>query len=216
MPLKDYFALLELEASASQAEIKKAYRRLALQLHPDKAGSDPWSAARFAEVKEAYEVLTDPTKREYYLQQRWYQQSQGRKKMQEIIHPASMIGACLELERHVARLDHFRLDRQGLLAYMLSLFSDDNIQKLLAFNDPESTRSIVRSGLHSLKPLEPTQASELVKQLDKLAAGYPALQQEIRDSLQEVHRYSRKEKWNLLLVTVLTLLICMLLYLLGR
>lgn len=63
MHLKDYYKLLELEPSATLPEIKKAYRRLALLHHPDKTGNDPYSAAQFSDIKEAYEVLTNPTKK---------------------------------------------------------------------------------------------------------------------------------------------------------
>ena len=79
MQLKDYYKILEMEPSATLTEIKKAYRRLAQQYHPDKNSSDEYALTYFAEIKEAYEVLTNPAKKDYYLQQRWYQQSLGKK-----------------------------------------------------------------------------------------------------------------------------------------
>ena len=77
--LKDYYSILELQPSATLQEIKKAYRRLALQYHPDRTNNDRYAAVHFTEIKEAYEVLTNPTKKEFYLQQRWYHQSMGKK-----------------------------------------------------------------------------------------------------------------------------------------
>ena len=67
MHLKDYYNILSIEPSATLSEIKKAYRKLAHQSHPDKNQNDPYASALFAEIKEAYEVLTNPTKKEYYL-----------------------------------------------------------------------------------------------------------------------------------------------------
>ncbi len=79
MQLKDYYTILELSPSASAGEIKKAYRRLAHQYHPDKKNNDPYAAAQFATIKEAYETLSNPSRKDHYLQQRWYAQSIGKK-----------------------------------------------------------------------------------------------------------------------------------------
>jgi molecular chaperone DnaJ len=61
--MKDYYKILGIEKSASDEEIKKAYRRLAHQHHPDKAGGDE---GKFKEINEAYQVLSDKTKRDQY------------------------------------------------------------------------------------------------------------------------------------------------------
>ena len=66
MSKKDYYEILGLQRNASEAEIKKAYRRLAMKYHPDRNPDDEETDARFKEVKEAYEVLTDPQKRAAY------------------------------------------------------------------------------------------------------------------------------------------------------
>src|SRR5688500_5247715 len=62
----DYYELLGVDSRASQEDIKRAYRRLARQLHPDANPGDPEAEARFKEVAQAYEVLSDPERRQRY------------------------------------------------------------------------------------------------------------------------------------------------------
>ena len=62
----DYYATLGVPPDATTAQIKKAYRKLARQHHPDTNPGDPGAATRFKTITEAYEVLTDPARRKAY------------------------------------------------------------------------------------------------------------------------------------------------------
>jgi molecular chaperone DnaJ len=63
--MSDYYALLQVEKSCDDGELKKAYRKMAMLYHPDR-NREPDAEARFKEITEAYEVLRDPQKRAVY------------------------------------------------------------------------------------------------------------------------------------------------------
>ena len=56
----DYYTLLGVEPDATTAQIKKAYRKLARLHHPDTNPGDPQAAARFRDITQAYDILSDP------------------------------------------------------------------------------------------------------------------------------------------------------------
>jgi len=66
MSKRDYYEILGVQKNASESEIKKAYRQLAIKYHPDKNPDDQAAEEKFKEAAEAYEVLSNPQKKQRY------------------------------------------------------------------------------------------------------------------------------------------------------
>ena len=66
MEFKDYYATLGVSKTASEKEVKQAFRKLARKFHPDVNQADKSAESKFKEINEAYEVLGDPDKRKKY------------------------------------------------------------------------------------------------------------------------------------------------------
>src|ERR1700681_3726998 len=66
MAKRDYYDVLGIQRSCDEKELKGAFRKLAMQFHPDRNGSDPTAEHKFKEINEAYEALKDPQKRAAY------------------------------------------------------------------------------------------------------------------------------------------------------
>ncbi len=216
MHLKDYYQILNLSTSASIADIKKAYRQLALKYHPDKNHNDSYAAAQFTEIKEAYEVLTNPAKKEYYLQHRWYEQSIGKRTTQKIITPVTVLQQALELEKYVAKLDVFRMDKYGLKDYILGLISKDIIKKIQGFNEPSTVKEIITIILCATKPLPKTLTPEIFQHLYLLSADDEEATFQVQQYEKSVTQQHKKEKHTLLILLFVTAILCLLIWLTGR
>jgi len=217
MQLKDYYTTLHLNPSATLSEIKKAYRILAQKYHPDKNNNDAYAASQFSEIKEAYEVLTNSLKKQYYLQQRWYHQSLGKKfKTETVINPPSVLKQCLELSKYVSTLDKHRMDKEGLADYILQIIPDNVIQQLKTFNEPSVERSITGCLLKLSESLRLNHIQKIYAQLLKLAEGDHESKNAIETSLKRFQRKERLEQLQPLIIILITIIISLLIYFMSR
>lgn len=216
MQLKDYYGILQIETSATKPEIKKAYRKLAMQFHPDKNQDDLYASARFEEIKEAYEVLTNPSKKEYYLQQRWYNQSIGKRKTESIITPVTVLKQLLELEIYVFKLDVHRMDKQGLADYTGELLSNANIDKILNFNEQHVNNQIIIIAIKAMSSLTYRQAEIISNNVYKLAGENAEFENMINEFLYLKKQKEKTEKYKPVIALLIVAILCLLIWLMGR
>lgn len=214
--IKDYYAILEIPPHASLTEIRQAFRRLAMLHHPDKNKSDPYAAVQFNEIREAYEVLTHPLKKERYLQERWYDQSIGKKRKDLPVTPVNILKLSLELEKYVSTLDVHRMDNQGLFNYLQEVISDETIEKLKELNESGINRQIIITLLSAIETLQQKFISSSTERLKNLAGNDETSLQRINNFLLHRKKIILWDKYKILITMILTLLICLLIYLISR
>ena len=210
MYLKDYYKTLELEPSAALQEIKKAYRKLAHQYHPDKNNDDPYSIAHFNEIKEAYEILTNQAKKDNYLQQRWYNKASANTNTQELITPFSILKRALEFEKYTAALDVFRMDRESLFDYMNELLSEETINKLLQFDEPDINQQIMQTLLKPTRFLKYENAVLLTDKLSKFTASNNQSQTLISSTLLQIKQKEKWQQYKWIVIVLITAALCIL------
>lgn len=213
--LKDYYQILQIEPHSTLAEIKQAFRRLALIHHPDKNPNDKYAEVQFNEIKEAYEVLTNPVKKENYLQQRWYNHSMAKRRTAEATTPVSILKLILELEKYVSRLDVHRMNKQGLSDYIDELLSTDTIKMLKRFNEPEINRQIITSTLSAMRPLPMKFMGKLPERLETLADDETSLHQ-VNTFLKNRKRAFLWERYKVAVIILFTIFICLLIYFISE
>ena len=210
MPVKDYYRTLNVPAQASIEEIKKAYRLLAQQYHPDKNNNDPYSIAYFSEIKEAYETLTNPFKKDIYLQERWYNRATGNKRSREVITPVTILKEVLEFEKYTSKMDVFRMDKERLFSYINELLSEEAISRLQQFNEPEINQQIVLILLKPVRLLKSEKALLLTERLSKITTGNNKIHLLISDTIRKIQREEKWKKYEWVFVLLITLVILLL------
>ena len=210
MPVKDHYRTLKVPTHASIEEIKKAYRLLAQQHHPDKNNNDPYAVAYFSEIKEAYETLTNPVKKNIYLQERWYNRATGNKRTQEVITPVTILKEALEFEKYTSSMDVFRIDKELLFSYMNELLSEETISQLQQFNEPEINQQIVLTFLKPVRLLKSEKALLLNERLCKMAKDNHQIQLMINNTIRKIQQEEKWKKYEWIFVLLITLAILLL------
>lgn len=208
MQLKDYYKTLEVAPAATQQEIKKSFRRLALQFHPDKNAGNHLAEARFKEIQEAYEILSDPEQRKEYNYKRWHLRSIGKAYSERPLTPDAILEECRALKLYVDSMSIFRIDYDLVSQHIRQLISSSSIGILQQFNDTGTNREIVKTLIQACRPLPLRYFIPISKQMLQLGDSDHAIAAMVQNHLREKRLHEKWDiyKWILMLI-ITTLLI---------
>ena len=210
MSLKNYYTVLGVPQAATSDEIRSAFRSLAKKYHPDKAPDNPFAAAHFSDIQEAYEVLSNNARRAAYDEERWLRGLTSRSNAAVRITPEWVLQEAIRLRRHMSTVDTYRMNHAALRDYIASLLSPQHLSVLQGA--PEMQSRILDEIFRSTQNLRYRYARDVARQLMLLAADDDTQKRRIQE-----WEYQRKSEaqWNSfrpLIILGFTLIICFLIW----
>lgn len=181
--------------------------------HPDKNKGNAYAVAYFHEIREAYETLTNPASKETYLQQRWYQQSLGKKfAALRALTPETVLNDCIQLKKYVQSLNAFRIDKPALALYINNLLNVDTIQVLKTFNDKTTRKQICILVLDALNPLDVKDIDRIIGKLIEISPDDINLNKTIIRKVEQKKSGERFRRYEVFIILLITALICVLIW----
>jgi DnaJ-domain-containing protein 1 len=206
---KDHYQTLGIGPQAGQDEIRRNYRNLVKRYHPDKHPDDRAVQARFREIQEAYETLSDPVLRDAWLQERWLMASQGRNTSTlPMLTATDILKKLLLIERGFASEDPWRSDRSMRIRKLTDFLGSDQVEILKQETGQLDTvaETLVRCGRH----LDPAGIDTLCALMTQLfPTGHYSF-----DTLTQLRKEKSAaeywDKWKPLILFITALLACLL------
>lgn len=215
MYTKDYYKILEVSATASHADIKKSYRRLALQYHPDKNFGNQLYEAKFKEIIEAYKVLSDIKQREEYNRSRTGQTKTEKKKAETLVTAQTILNQTIDFRRKIAVLDPDRMNKLALFQQIQHLLSRNNITILQRHNDVRINKRIIEEILYCSRFLPFPHVERICFQLTAIAGTDNTMYRRIYNFSKDIRMQALWNKYKILAAVILAILLCFAIYLIG-
>ncbi len=215
MPVKDYYATLRIPQGADATSIKKAFRTLAMEYHPDKRGENAENDHYFREIKEAYGVLSNPKLREEYHYQRWLEKSMGHQ-LDTFIQPAQILQLFIKAEQYISTTDGFKTDKTILFNHVFKLFSHARLEAILSENNHAMEATSLQMALRMSSHLNLDGCLFMADHFKKMMKNHPIEVKAWEKLLRKKKQEQCMDQLKIPLVLVLTLLICFLIFLLGK
>lgn len=215
MPLKDYYKILSVAPNADATTIKKAFRKLAMQYHPDKNEESQSSTIFFREVQTAYDILSNPEKREQYHYQRWLEKSKGHE-LDTAITAEQILQLFINTERMIHETDSFRRENNLIKEILISLYTSSRIDLMIEKENSELEKTTIILAMHSSKSLDAGFQIQLTNLLDKLIQRHPELAAEWEKQIKVTQKKEFIEKLKLPAVILITILLCIIILLISK
>jgi curved DNA-binding protein CbpA len=215
MPVKDYYKLLKIAHSADLNTIKKAYRQLAMQYHPDKHGNNQSTHFYFQEIQEAYEVLSSPEKRENYHYQIWLEKAQGHE-LDTALSADQIIQLFIHTERTIHETDSFRRNNEQLTEILVSLYSNTRLELIAETNDKSLETTTLQLAMQSSSSLSSDAQFKMIHQLNPILKKNPQMHETWMKQVNTSMRKEKIEKFKVPIVILTTILLCLAILLLSK
>jgi curved DNA-binding protein CbpA len=215
MPVKDYYKLLKIAHSADLNTIKKAYRQLAMQYHPDKHGDNQSTHFYFQEIQEAYEVLSNPEKRENYHYKIWLEKAQGHE-LDTALSTDQIIQLFIHTERAIHETDSFRRNNEQLTEILISLYSNNRLELIAETNDNSLETTTLQLAIQSSSSLSSVAQLKLIHQLNPILKKHPQMHEIWMQQINTRIKKEKIEKLKVPIVILTTILLCLAILLLSK
>jgi curved DNA-binding protein CbpA len=215
MPVKDYYKLLKIAHSADLNTIKKAYRQLAMQYHPDKHGDNQSTHFYFQEIQEAYEVLSNPEKRENYHYKIWLEKAQGHE-LDTALSTDQIIQLFIHTERAIHETDSFRRNNEQLTEILISLYSNTRLELIAETNDNSLETTTLQLAIQSSSSLSSVAQLKLIHQLNPILKKHPQMHEIWMQQINTRIKKEKIEKLKVPIVILTTILLCLAILLLSK
>lgn len=212
---KDYYRILEVPSTATGSEIKKSYRRLALQYHPDKHFGNNIYEAKFKEIQEAYHILSDVKKRQEYNNRRNDQQFTEKKKTQPVVTPQTILVQTIDFRKKVSVLDPERMNKLALYQQIQQILAVGNIQILQRNNDLKLNKKIIDEIIYCSRHLPYPHVEKICFQLTALAGTDNASYRRIYNFSKEVRQREYWNRYKVIAAILVSIFLCLAIYFLS-
>lgn len=201
---------MHVKPNATNAEIKKAYKRLAIKYHPDKNLEDKVAASVFMDVVEAYNTLQYEDKRRVYdLDYRaYYKVVPASITAHDILYQAKSIKDLIAIS------DPYRMNEDAVYMQLQQLLSNENILIINEELDDNSATILVNEILLCCVPLSFAQFESIIGKMH-LLKSYAAISSKITSFKKQQLQQKRVEKYKVVFALIITILLTMLIFLLN-
>ena len=204
---KDYYKILEVHPSCNMEEIKKAYRKLAFQYHPDTNNNSSIYVEKFKEIKAAYEVLIDPEKRKKYHYEFHFENYQ-----KETVHINEILTKAMQLQAFVQSNNYFKIDYDLIEQYLNTLLTNQHIQIMQRSDDVLVKDKIIAAILQACEPLPYILFNSFT---EKIISIFPLHEQRIKNIVVEKKKAMFLEKYKILFAVLIAVAICIFIIMMG-
>jgi len=209
MSQEDLYSILHIAPTAGNAEIKKAYRRLAMQFHPDKHPGSSLNVDQFRRVTEAYKILSNPSKRKAYHQKKYPGHFYNRKALntQEILTELSKVKLFIKADGQNS-IDYYLVERK-----ITELLNNQNLLEFQSEIDLDLRKKIVQEVLECCNYLEYPMIISIIHPLNKITDSEEAAL--IASFLTIKKNWYFWDKYKIVAAILIAATICFLIYRLG-